>query len=278
MMNIDKAKGAFFGLAVGDALGTTIEFKERDTYPHLTDMVGGGPFRLQVGEWTDDTSMALALAQTLVDHGMNKIELLKNFTRWYRMGEFSHNNRCFDIGRTTRNALEKFITSEGTDDSPASTDHFDSGNGGIMRLAPAVLAARSREEAILYSIQQSETTHASQDCMQYAESLGELLWKLMNEEEPKIDVVHSIPREQIKSSGYVKDTYEAAVWAFLNTDNFRDAVLLAVNLGDDADTVGAVCGQIAGARYGYSNIPKEWLYVLAWHDKIDELADKLITD
>ena len=282
-MNKDKAKGAFFGLAVGDALGTTLEFKERDTYEHITDMVGGGPFRLKPGEWTDDTSMALALAQTLVDHGMNKIELLKNFTRWYRMGEFSHNGRCFDIGNTTRNALEKFIASEGTDDSPASTAFFNSGNGGIMRLAPAVLYAKNIEEAVDYSIQQSETTHASPDCIECATELGNMLWLLINDKydtfvDDHAHLVKDLDRKDVSSSGYVVHTFEAACWSVASTDNFRDAVLLAVNLGDDADTVGAVTGQIAGALYGYSNIPQEWLNILAWHDEIDDLATRLIEE
>lgn len=285
-MNKDKAKGAFFGLAIGDAIGTTVEFKERDTYEPVTDMVGGGVFRLQPGEWTDDTSMALALAQTLVDHGMNKIELLKNFTRWYRMGEFSHNGKCFDIGNTTRKALEKFIKSEGTDDSPASIDSFDSGNGGIMRLAPAVLYARSEDEAIAYAIDQSAVTHASPDCMKYTSELGHLLWRNISDNfnddnksalKKMINVLFPT-RDNVKSSGYVEDTYFAAMWSFVNTDNFRDAILLATNLGDDADTVAAVTGQIAGAYYGYSGIPEEWIAKLAWKERIEELTDKLVTD
>lgn len=283
MMNIDKAKGAFFGLAVGDAIGTTVEFKERDTYEPVTDMVGGGVFRLQPGEWTDDTSMAMALAQTLVDHGMDKIELLKNFTRWYRNGEFSHNGRCFDIGNTTRRALEKFIASEGTDDSPASTDPLDSGNGGIMRLAPAVLYARTQAEAIEYSIKQSETTHASIECGQYAAELGEILWRLINDEYEYFMSDHSqlaeeLARVDVSSSGYVVHTFEAACWSVASTDNFRDAILLAANLGDDADTVAAVTGQIAGAYYGYSGIPEEWIAKLAWKERIEELADRLTAD
>ena len=196
------------------------------------------------------------------------------------MGHYSHNNKCFDIGRTTRGALEKFITSEGTDDSPASTDHFDSGNGGIMRMAPAVLAARSKEQAQEYSVLQSETTHASEDCLTWSFYLGGLLWDLINENstDPEPFDIEKRTRDEVKSSGYVTDTAEAALWCFTHTDNFRDAVLLAANLGDDADTVAAVSGQIVGSRYGYSGIPEEWLRILIWHDKIEELANKLILD
>lgn len=282
MKNKDKAKGAFFGLAVGDALGTTLEFKTRDTYEHLTDMVGGGPFKLAPGEWTDDTSMALALAQALVDYGMNQVEILKNFRAWRENGKFSHNNRCFDIGNTTSAAIRRFAESNETEPVCGSGHFMDSGNGGIMRLAPAVLFANNDDEATRFAVMQSETTHSSEDCIAYAEILGLSLWQMINDEDIRKDdltimINKMLPdRINVSSSGYVKDTYLASIWAFCNTDNFKDAVLLAVNLGDDADTVGAVTGQIAGAYYGYSSIPTEWLYKLAWHNKIDELCEKLI--
>lgn len=284
----------FFGLAVGDALGTTLEFKDRDTYQHITGMKGGGPFNLQPGDWTDDTSMALALAQTLIEHGMNKIELLKNFARWYKYGEFSHNGRCFDIGTTTRQALDKFIRSKGTDDSPASTHFLDSGNGGIMRLAPAVVwghyhAPPPPSENYIpsmplnYSMQiaeeQSEVTHASDECLRIARIMARQISYLIAGT-PWIHVRQTngpIPetRDDVKSDGYVTHTWQAAAWAVDNTDNFRDALLTAVNLGDDADTVGAVAGQLAGARYGYDSIPAEWIEILAWNTRLEEIFDKL---
>lgn len=282
MKNTDKAKGAFFGLAVGDALGTPLEFKTRDTYTHLTDMVGGGPFNLAPGEWTDDTSMALGLAQALVDHGMNQIEILKNFRAWREHGKFSHNNRCFDIGNTTSAAIRRFAESKETEPVCGSGHFMDSGNGGIMRLAPAVLFANTQIEAIQYSVDQSVTTHSSEDCVQYAMELGDMLWRLINDESYERTFMSdhadmaNMDRIDISSSGYVVHTFEASCWSVANTDNFKDAVLLAVNLGDDADTVGAVTGQIAGAMYGYEAIPTEWLYKLAWHDKINELCEQLI--
>jgi ADP-ribosyl-[dinitrogen reductase] hydrolase len=287
---LDRLKGMFFGLAVGDALGTPLEFKDRDTYEHLTGMVGGGPFRLQPGEWTDDTSMALALGQTFIDHGYGpdfKIELLKNFTRWYRNGEFSHNGRCFDIGTTTSQAIRTFIISRGTNDSPASEDPFASGNGGIMRLAPAVVWAMAQPtpKALLDHVRsvamiQSETTHASDDCMKIARTMASNLAELVlgtsySYIRRKSGVPMPRTRDAVKSTGYVVDTWQAANWAVANTDNFKDALLLAVNLGDDADTVGAVTGQLAGAVYGYDAIPTEWLDVLAWNDKLERMFYEL---
>lgn len=293
----ESLKGLFYGLFVGDALGTTLEFKDRDTYEHLTGMVGGGPFRLQPGEWTDDSSMALALADTLINHGMDKIELLKNFTRWYRQGKFSHNGRCFDIGTTTRNALDKFVRSKGTDESPASTDDWDSGNGGIMRLAPVVVWAHHNAPpkpsptyipsmelnyAMELAHKQSETTHASRECLRIARIMARTLSYLVGGSvwgspgvASMLGVRHHEKREDVVSDGFVIHTWEAACWAVSQTDNFRDALLLAVNLGDDADTVGAVAGQLAGARYGFEGIPQEWLDILAWKDYLDETFDKL---
>ena len=299
----NRLKGMFFGLMVGDALGTTLEFKDRDTYEHITDMVGGGPFNLQPGEWTDDTSMALALAQTLIDHGedgwdkLDKIELLKNFTRWYRKGEFSHRGHCFDIGTTTAQAITKFIKSQGTDDDPASDDPFSSGNGAIMRLAPVVVWAHAhpapvdsglpehgiRDYAMHLANQQSETTHKSVECLRIARIMARNITYLVNGN--KIEHIGymsgvSIPesRDEVKSTGYVTDTWQAAWWCASQTDNFRDALLLAVNLGDDADTVGAVTGQVAGAMYGYDAIPTEWLDVLAWKDQLEKIFNQLCGD
>lgn len=305
---LNRLKGMFFGLFVGDALGTTLEFKWRDEYKHITDMVGGGPFNLQPGEWTDDSSMALALGQTLIDHGFSngegegdeiydhfKIELLKNFVRWYRIGEFSHNGRCFDIGTTTRIALDKFIKSKGTDPRPASTDPFAAGNGGIMRLAPAVVWAFSnlpdayltnntpdpvRNYAMNVAHHQSETTHASKECLRIARIMARDLCWLAGGNQWEIVRRHlgtPIPerRDDVQSDGFVLHTWQASCWAMEQTDNFREALLLAVNLGDDADTVGAVTGQLAGALYGYDAIPKEWLEVLAWRVQLEEMFDKL---
>lgn len=271
-------EGLLIGLAVGDALGTTLEFKDRDDYTHITDMIGGGPFRLKPGEWTDDTSMALALAETLVNNGADTIDLLSNFSRWYKKGQFSHNNRCFDIGSTTIQALDKFIKSRGTLETPASTHFMDSGNGGIMRLSPAVMAASSRDRAVELSVWQSRTTHATPECLKIAEKMGGDLWDLSNGVMPNhVQYFKDRTRDEIESTGYVIHTYEAAWWAILNTTTFRDALLLAVNLGEDADTVGAVCGQLAAAKYGFQAIPSEWVERIAWKERIMQYERDLLS-
>jgi len=291
----DRALGAFIGLAVGDALGTTIEFKRRDTYPPVIDMTGGGPFRLRPGEWTDDTSMALCLADSLIatKGALDPVDLADRFVRWWKQGENSVTGRCFDIGNTTRTALARYreIGAPRGDDAPNSA-----GNGGIMRLAPAVLAAyREPARAIALARAQSEVTHAAPECLDSAEFLAGVLiagiaghgFEAVQSHSAEAfvsqkvrDIAHGgwrgRSRDEIKSSGYVIDTLEAALWAVGGSSAFEEAVLKAVNLGDDADTVGAVAGQIAGAVWGYQAIPQAWRERLAWGETIVARALRLM--
>jgi ADP-ribosyl-[dinitrogen reductase] hydrolase len=290
----DRALGAFIGLAIGDALGTTIEFSPRDSYPPVIGMVGGGPFGLKPGEWTDDTSMALCLADSLIaSRGtLDAADLAQRFVRWQRNGENSVTGRCFDIGVTTRTALETFRRT-GTpvgDRAPRSA-----GNGGIMRLAPAaIVAGEDLDKAAALGRAQSEVTHATEECLAGADLLARLLSagiagkgldalraaEHAKFEAPNIEAIargawRGKRRDEIRSSGYVVHTLEAACWAVGSSGTFADAVLNAVNLGDDADTVGAVTGQIAGAIWGYASIPNEWKERLAWRDRLISAATAL---
>lgn len=290
----DFHKGALLGLAVGDALGTTVEFRRRDSFPLHTEMTGGGAFRVKPGEWTDDTAMALCLAKSLIEcEGFDSRDQLERYLRWMNDGYMSCQGSCFDIGNTTREALRRFSR---TTVSYAGTDYpFASGNGGIMRLAPAVIAADDRETALEYAINCSRTTHASADCLDAAELLGAILWEL-REGADLNDVLVDLPdtderamgigrikrgffrhfsRDEISSSGYAIDTLEAALWSCYHADCFEDALIAAVNLGDDADTVGAVTGQIAGAAWGMETIPTRWLEQLVWRQKIESIAEAL---
>lgn len=289
----NRALGALIGLAVGDALGTTLEFEARDAKAPVYDMVGGGPFDLLPGQWTDDTSMALCLADSLIAcDGLNERDLMERFCRWYRVGENSCTGGCFDIGVTTREALELFRR---TDDPLAGpTDARTAGNGSIMRLAPVVLRHWNDTERLRdVSRRQSYTTHGADEAVDACDALATVLASLIAGK-PLRDVLagsygaycpgvqtvmdgsyRGKARSAIRSSGYVVHTLEAALWAVCETRTFRDAVLLAVNLGDDADTVGAVTGQIAGAAYGVSSIPEEWFNRLAWNDRIVETAQQL---
>ena len=274
MTDLNKLMGSLVGLAVGDAVGTTVEFKDRDTFPEVTDMTGGGPFGLPVGYWTDDTSMALCLADSLlVNPLIDKADLLTRFLSWYERGTNSSTGRCFDIGNTTRTALYDYKT---TGSVVNNTQFFAAGNGSIMRLAPVAIRHHSDlDTAITVAVSQSETTHACTACMQSCELLTEVLIRAFNatSKDEVIEIVArdhwldevqdilwtlDVDRTAVSSSGHVIATLHASLWCFMQTDTFRDAILLAANLGDDADTVAAVTGQIAGAYYGFEAIPEEW--------------------
>ena len=289
----DRALGCLLGLAVGDAVGTSVEFKERGSFPDVTDMVGGGPFRLAPGEWTDDTTMALCLADTLLATGtVDQPDFMARLHRWFEAGENTVPGRCFDIGGTTETAIARYA-SDGIA-SAGSEAPETAGNGSLVRLAPlAILTAGTQDEARLLARKQSRATHATIECLDacalFVSYLDDALTGADKDGATRQRVMalapnvlfisagewRDKPREQIRSSGYVVHTLEAALWAVWHTDNFRDAVLTAVNLGDDADSVGAVAGQLAGALYGASAIPAEWLSRLAWRDKIEGLAARL---
>jgi len=272
----DRGVGALVGLAVGDALGTSVEFKKRGTFPPVTDMRGGGVFGLNPGEWTDDTSMALALGEALLKDTVlaDPATAMNRWVNWYEWGMYSHNDRCFDIGNQTAAALSNWSMSRSLPDE----DTESAGNGGIMRLAPAVIANFNDMDTMLdVARRQSDLTHRNPQCRLIATGLARLMAALIvgqGKEEIPADIA-ARSESEVKSTGYVVDTFEAAVWAFAPRDGFRNILLRAVNLGDDADTVGAVTGQIAGAAYGLSGIPESWLEVLAWRPKIIEMGRAL---
>jgi ADP-ribosyl-[dinitrogen reductase] hydrolase len=282
----DRALGALLGLAVGDAVGTTIEFSAKPDRAMLADMVGGGPFGLKAGQWTDDTAMALALGDSLVAApDLDPEDLMRRFVSWHREGTYSCTGRCFDIGTTTAAALHRF---ERSGDAFAGSTALDTaGNGSIMRLAPvAVRHWRDRATMLRVARDQSRTTHAAPEAVDGCEVLTDLIAKAIRGSSlPDLvafgaaNRVHGFrpgqPRREVRGTGYVVASLHAAFWAVSRTSTFRDAVLLAANLGQDADTTAAVAGQIAGALYGASGIPDEWLARLAWHGRIERLAGDL---
>jgi ADP-ribosyl-[dinitrogen reductase] hydrolase len=289
----DRAIGALLGLAVGDAVGTTLEFKARDTYEPLTDMVGGGPFRLQSGQWTDDTAMALALADSLVSRGeLEEQDLLARFSDWWRRGAYSCTGSCFDIGLTTATALRNWEQTK--DAQSGSTSPESAGNGSLMRLAPVAVRFWSERDKLRdAAARQSRTTHAAPEavdaCVAYAEILadaieGRVRSEVLRDRSGYAGSVETIlggawrgkPRAKVRASGYVLHSLEAALWAVARTDDYRSAVLLAANLGEDADTTAAVTGQLAGALYGLKGIPGSWVKKVAWADAIQARAVGLL--
>ena len=179
----DRYRGCLLGLAVGDAVGTSVEFRPRGSFNPVTDMTGGGPFGLKPGQWTDDTSMALCLATSLVEqNGFDALDQMRRYLRWYDEGYLSSTGRCFDIGNTTREALERFRRVG--DPFSGSTDNFSAGNGSLMRLAPvAMFYAPDQTLAGQYAGESSRTTHGATECIQACQYYAGLLVRALGGEE-----------------------------------------------------------------------------------------------
>lgn len=309
-MTLDRQRGCLIGLAVGDALGAAIEFRAPGTFKPVTGYRSGGPHGLAPGEWTDDTSMALALADSIACAGWDLNDQAKRYVAWWRQGEYSVDGTCFDIGITTRSALVRFSDCGDARRSGDSSERA-SGNGAIMRLAPVPIRYLDYFPGRIVDLadlaeESSLTTHASPQCLSACRYMALVLCGLMHRLErdkvltpgweplsvlraaeplhPAVDEVamgsfRQRKPPQIVGSGYVVRSLEAALWAFHDAADFREAVLRAVNLGDDADTTGAVCGQFAGAYWGESGIPDDWRDGLARPDMIENaLAGLLGTD
>jgi ADP-ribosyl-[dinitrogen reductase] hydrolase len=289
-------------LAVGDALGTTLEFCAPGTFTPITDMTGGGPFGLQPGQWTDDTSMALCLAESLIEkEEFDPADQMERYVAWWRGGHLSSTGTCFDIGNTVASALARY---ERTGEPfSGATDPHSAGNGSLMRLASVpMFFFRDPTRAIEMAGASSRTTHGTRTCVDACRYFAGLIVgalqggpkeALLSREysplaegwsaDPLCPEVTEVARGSFKTkaageiigSGYVVKSLEAALWAFHRSASFEEGCLLAVNLGDDADTTGAVYGQLAGAYYGEDGIPRQWREKLAHQELIRQYADRL---
>lgn len=293
MVDNDRIVGALVGLACGDAVGTTLEFEVRGTFDPISDMVGGGPFGLSKGQWTDDTSMALCLGASLLEQrGFDASDQMKKYCDWFENGYLSSTGECFDIGNTVGNALISFQSTG--DPYSGSTDRFSSGNGSIMRMAPIpIFYYQDLAACVHYAAESSRTTHGSVLCIDACRLFSLLIHRAFTAKE-KMDVFKGISHDycveleplidrsfvkltydQIEGSGYVIDSLISALWCFVHGDDFRSSILLAANIGNDADTTAAICGQIAGAYYGYESIPKDWRESITNAAEIKQMASDL---
>lgn len=289
------------GLAVGDALGTTLEFQKPGSFTPITDIIGGGPFNLRPGEWTDDTSLALCLAESLIENGWDKRAQLDRYVRWMEEGYLASNGRCFDIGYTTSYSLDRYKRT-GLSDTDRIQD-TSAGNGSLMRLAPVPMYyARDPVNAVEKSGESSKTTHGAPAAVDACRYMGGLIYGALNGEpkrhllsvkyapvpgywidnhlNPGIDEIACGSYKEknppdIKGTGHVVRALEAALWAFYNSETYREGLLMAVNLGDDADTTGAIFGQLAGAYYGLEKIPRKWRAKIAKRDLLLEYSKNL---
>lgn len=304
---IEKIKAAFFGFAVGDALGVPYEFKDREKMEKqpAIEMRGYGTWNQPIGTWSDDSSLAFCLAESLAK-GYDLNDIAQNFINWRCNGYWGAHHKLFDIGNATRFAIE--LLQKGT--SPLLSGGMtedDNGNGSLMRILPILFYVKdlSIEERYIIVKEVSSITHAhfrsAFACFIYVEFALQLLQgkskydayaemqQIVNSFISKNDfnkiqiekfkriLVHDILMEKesdIYSSGYVLHTLEASLWCLFATETYSEAVLKAVNLGGDTDTTACVTGGLAGILYGYDGIPTNWIDVIARKKNIEDLCER----
>lgn len=285
---MEKIYDAIMGLVVGDALGVPVEFKARDTF-HVDDMIGYGTYNQPPGTWSDDSSLTLATMESIIRKGgIDPADMMNNFSvEWYYKGKFTPYGKVFDIGGTTEAAIRRF--NSGIEPLKCGLNHYKhNGNGSLMRILPLALVPSSMTD--INNV--SSLTHAHEisrrACRLYvgmAEQLlkGASLLEVIGcsgiwvKEFARIPKIYKLNRDEIRSTGYVVDTLEAALWCVYHTRSYRDCVLEAVNLGGDTDTIAAVAGGLAGITYGCggeSGIPDEWIAQIARKDWISDLCER----
>ena len=301
---VNKIKSVILGHAVADALGVPAEFRSRaelDENP-ITDMVGYGTYNMPAGCWSDDTSMTLAALDSLASGRVDYDEIMQNFGRWYYSGEYTPTGVMFDVGGTCRQAILNYTRHHKKPLECGLTDVYSNGNGSLMRILPFVLyavAAGYNHSGLDMIFEASVLTHAHErakiGCGIYYILMFHLLadpckrsLQIGLQEARRFcqkfpEAVHyqclfeksfpDLPGEQIRSTGYVVDTLEAAVWCVMATDSYTECVLKAVNLGDDTDTIAAVAVGMAGVLYGLNGIPQEWLDKLKRREWIEEMCE-----
>lgn len=272
---INRLKGTFWGLVVGDCLGSPIQFAPKDLHPRITEMEPCPNFNTPPGHWTDDASMAFCVAESFVrlNGKFDLVDIARNFVRWFDDGFWSSLPRAFDVGNATASALMRIkrggSLTNGTEDTQ--------GNGSIMRLAPSYIVSRGRgSDGVRMRHAISDLTHCSASIRAVVDKMSAILDDHVEGRRTALRSRYAT-REDVDNSGWAVSTLEAALWAFQTTDTFEDSLVAAVNLGGDADTIGAVNGQIAGAHYGYSAIPERWLAAIKDREKINRLIDDLVS-
>ncbi|KPH11826.1 ADP-ribosylglycohydrolase family protein [Chryseobacterium sp. ERMR1:04] len=307
MENIVKA--GIFGVCIGDALGVPVEFKERDylkRFP-VTEMLGFMSWNQPKGTWSDDSSLTLCLAEELTK-GYDLEKIGESFVKWNKYGHWTAHGRLFDIGGTTRHSIARLIKGESAKFS-GNIFEEDNGNGSLMRILPLAFYLVNEENIenlyrtvkevssvthghfrsvfacfiyVIFAIQlikekdkKEAYNHVQKIALEYAEIQGfnpkeiELFQRILKND------ISSFHENEIKSSGYVLHSLEASLWCFLNSKSYSEAVLKAVNLGEDTDTTGAITGGIVGIYYGFNNIPEEWVSDLVRKEDIEILCEKL---
>ena len=304
------------GVVVGDALGCPVQFESREEVARhpVTGMRGYGTFNLPEGSWTDDSSLTIALLESIRRVGeIDLDDIMGNFMKWLYDGEFTPYGESYDIGRGTMQAINRYKKNRKAKKC-GGDEEWNNGNGSLMRIMPACLYCSVMESSGMYSDRDAidvihsvgGLTHAHirsniacglyffmakyilfregslQERIQEGLTQGFAFYKsyLADKENlhyydrlKDLEAFKSLPADKIKSTGYVVDALEAAVWSLITTDSFDQALLKAVNLGDDTDTVGAIAGGLAGLYYGYDSIPEDWLSAIKRREWIEEMCE-----
>ena len=282
-----KIYDGIIGVVVGDALGLPVEFQARDRF-HITEMTGYGTFDMPPGTWSDDSSLTLALVESLIRKGkVDTDDIMRNFSLWFTNGYYTPYEKAFDVGRTTYESIKRYLDGVAPEQC-GGAEPWNNGNGSLMRILP--LAFVDCDDTTVDRV--GSLTHAHEiskiACRIYTKIArhllqgGDLREMLQNipierEEFNRLPVIEQFPRQRIESGGYVLDTLESALWCLLHSNSYRECVLLAVNLGNDTDTTGAVAGGLAGIMYGTGGdkgIPKEWINQIAKKEWIGELCTR----
>lgn len=304
MDKLQIIKGIIFGHAIADALGVPVEFKSREYLRKnpVTHMIGYGTYCQPKGTWSDDTSMTLCTLESITKNGdINLTDIMESFAKWRRFGYMTPSGDCFDIGNATCSAISNYL--EGKSFPYGNNSEYSNGNGSLMRIIPVTLfhafkkqsPVKYREDIHNVSMLTHPHIRSVLACGIYDFVLYELI-KNPSKESIKVGLDNAyshykcieeiktytrllkydfdkLPENEIKSTGYVVDSLEAAIWCLMNTKSYEECVLKAVNLGEDTDTVGAIAGGLAGALYGYDAIPKEWLNTLIKKEMIEKMCE-----
>ena len=305
----NKVKAGIMGVCIGDALGVPVEFKKREDLKRfpVTKMLEYMSWNQPKGTWSDDSSLTLCLADELTK-GYDLEKIGQSFVKWNKYGHWTAHGRLFDIGGTTRHALARLIKGESARFS-GNIFEEDNGNGSLMRILPLAFYLENENDIqklyltvkevsaithghfrsvfacfiyVIFTIQllkgkskREAYAYTQKIALDYSEEQGfnpneiELFRRILKND------VSQYPEDEIKSGGYVLYSLEASLWCFLNSESYAEAVLKAVNLGEDTDTTGAVTGGLAGLLYGFDNIPSNWVKQIARRDDIEKLADRL---
>lgn len=305
----NKMKAGIIGFVVGDALGVPVEFLNRDLLQKhpVKDMIGYGSHNVPEGTWSDDTSLMIASMDSIIENGdVDFDDIMYKFTEWVNYAKYTATDELFDIGISTSKAISNFKC--GKKAVTCGTKGInENGNGSLMRILPFVYYLKfsnfSEEEKTILINHASSLTHAHEisqlGCRIYNDYLTllldgvdkikalDLLKEIDYNKYYSKDSIKAYQRilkgdlkslniDEIRSSGYVVDSLEASLWCTVTNDNYEDAVVAAVNLGEDTDTIGAITGSINGVIYGQNNIPKRWLKKLKKKDYLEEISNQFI--